>query len=946
MNFYKPNKPLINCLLLTIMATSASVATAETYVIHKDVSGKQAGSYFEYKDRYFVVGETAFDGWWSMTDKLVDGDIIYFGPHATGAITINKNNLTLLGSNAYCDQWSGQRTNPESSFTDKVTIANGVSGLTINGFTFTGDGCVRNETSGRGSTALHDISLLYNKIENTTLPNGPYQAIFYLGNAHRPNSTVDNQKDPSLWAANERYENVTIAHNAFIGKNAPNQPACIQVAGSYGTLNIVDNHFEYGGTSINLFNLSGDFNIKHNRFEHVGKGLLASGSATGEFCVRLYYIGARTGDKPVNGYIRHNIFDDCQGQSGMFALIRFYSGDANETIYKPHNTELYINHNVFKNKTSHQGTSNNYVFYANKGTCTDGAHVDWRFNRFDNSELQFAWVQPRWHNTPGRFYASSSEIFEHSTANSETEGTGTLIDYYGAKTAPDGTYFGGQWVTGNRLKSNTFAATTVVQSFDRDDVTGDFYFIQVQNGTYGSGGNGGGPYTSEKPVVVTRSYKTSSGYNETKMYLDWAGHGSNIGVLNVNGTCYMFVGGCQSSAKATAPQKVAIVPFVAGATVDIRQTSFSYGGKTYAIKHINRSMSSAYSHPYASVDQDNNLYVERSRSSAGDYFTIYDLTDVFNNPSTARPIRQLFIKAGTGKITGSSRAFFNNADNGFKTWSDQGFTVSGDYVYAYEGNGNEGYSGTPTPTDGFGILIINVANWRTGQFIYRKAILKTKVYGSTDQGPYKMIPGEPEAIKVHRDDSGRACLLIGVVEGASGKRKYNVFAYRQKRVAGQGRDLTTELQPVSNMSPDQSSMDFVSPVASTSASISVDVNGEVRDVNASIVGDDGQFFAVSKTAGDVYSDTHQYNVTFAPGNHKATYAAYLKLSTPGCSDIMVPLKGTFSGQLSGVEDVLVDRQARREIVGYYDLMGRRLDHPSGMTVIRYSDGHASKTIAR
>lgn len=947
-------------LILASMLTLSSEAKAETYLLHKDIAGKAEGSYYNYKDRYFQVGTTAFNSWWTLANKLQDGDIIYFGPQATGNITINKNNLTLLGANAFCDAWSGQRNNAaESSFTGTLTIANGVSGTTINGFLFTGEGCVRNETSGRGTTALHDISLVYNKCENTTIVQGDDNAIFFLGKAYRPNNSDTNTNDPSKWAANCRYENVTIAHNAFYGKYAANQPACIQVAGSYGTLNIEDNRFENGGCPINIFNLSGDFNIKHNQFKNVGQGLNENtGGSKGEFCIRLFYIGVRSGDAAVNGYIRHNIFDGCQGQSSMYSLIRFYAGNTSEAKYPPVNTALFINHNTFKNKTSFRDASNNYVFYADKGTCTDGATVDMRFNRYDQSELQFAWVKPAWMTEPGRFYASSTEIFEHTTAKSETEGTGTLIDYYGAKTAPDGTYFGGAFATGNRLKSNTFTNTTVVQSFDRDDVTGDFYFVQVQNGTYGNKHGGGYTYTNEKPLTVTRTYKTTTttkGWNETKMYLDWAGHGSNMAVININGTLWIVTGGNSISDTDPNPKKVCFVPYVAGAYASLNEKvdAFTYGGKTYNIKRLNRNwvtekgLSEEPYYPYPSIDRDNNLLVERSRTSGGDYFTVYELTDAFNNPETCKPIGQVFIAKGTAPMTTSSRDFYKTADKGFKTWSDQGFTISGDYIYTYEGNSLEGYSGTPTPTDGKPTQIVNVANWRTGEFVYRKAILKTTVYGSSDAGPYKINPGEPEGLKIHRDDSGRANLLIGVVEGASGARKFNVFAYRQKRVNGQGR-VFDSYNPTPTMTPAYNSLDFISSGGTDSKWFRVKINGEARDVHASIVGPDGYNFNVEKTAGDEYASNHDYSVKFTPTNNKVNFSAYLKLSTPNASDILVPLNGTYTGELTGIEDISTDNvQIENEIEGYYDLMGRRLtstDNYNGYIIIRYTDGSAEKIL--
>lgn len=944
------HKRILKATALAAIAMNITLkAQATDYLLHSDCNQMSEGQHCEYMGRSFTIGEEAFSSIEEILSKLQDGDNIYFSPGEVGNITISNNDITLYGANAFCDAWSGQRLNEETSFTGIVKIAPGISGLTINGFRFSGAGCVRNDDAARGTTAVKNFTFIYNKCESTTLERAANQAIIYMGDAWRPSNAA--HPDPTLREANARYENITIAHNAFMGNNAANQPGVIQIAGSTGITSITDNKFNYGGTSVSLFNTSGEFKIEHNSFTNVGAGLLAAGSATGEFCIRLYYIGARSNES-VSGDICHNVFDNCQGQSSMFSLIRFYSGDSNEAQYPPH-ADLRVNHNDFKNKTSYrESDGHNYVFYGNNGITTANATVDWRFNHFDQSELEFAWVRPSWHTTSGRFYAGSSELFEHTTSDSETTGTGTLIDFYGTTT--DGIKFGIPPADGTKIQNWTFKSTTVVQSADLDDVTNTWYFMQVMSAAYKK--TLSYSFVQDSPIVVTRHAKSGDSYTETVMNLDQAGHGSNMAVLNVDGTCYLVIGGCSGMGSASTPKKICILPYVAGATVNVTADSFTHNGTTYQIKHIDNPISGS-SFVYPSLDRDNNLLVIRTRTDSHNQFTVYDLMDAFYNPETCKPLKTISIPKYTMAITSSSREFLNKNDKGFTTWSDQGFTISGDYIYAYEGNGNEGYTGTPDPRDtSIGgdnkpILIINAFNWRTGEYVYRKAILKTKVYadavGTNNKlGPYSMDPGEPESIKVHRDASGHPNLIIGVVNGAVGARKYNLYAYRQKRVQGQGYKFTDNI-PSRKIGAEQTSLTLNSTGETSTATLNATNDSDVRDITTAIIGADGANFAVTKTAGSVIDGGFTFAVSFTPDKLKNEYTAYLRLSAPGATDIMIPLMGKYN-DYSAVEDINTDNDTiggELENAEYYDLMGRRLLKPQpGINIVRLPSERTCKII--
>ncbi len=914
-------------------------AAATDYLLHSGTSSMADGDWFLFKDRYFKVGETAFSSIWSILELLQDGDNIYFGPGAVGNITVSKNNIHLIGNNAFCDAWSGQRTADESVFSGTVKIAAGVDAVTINGFKFTGNGCVRNDDATRGSNALKNFAFIYNKCEATTLTQDSKTAVVYLGDAWRPGNT--EHPDPSLWAANARYENVTVAHNAFIGNEAANQPAFVHIAGSSGTTRVFDNHWELGGASLSLYNTCGEVTIEHNIFKNVGKGLLASGSAKGEFCVRLFYIGARE-IEPADVSLCHNVFDGCQGQSSMYSLIRFYSGDNNETKYPPY-ASLRVNHNHFSGKTSYRtNDGHNYVFYGNDEVTTTNATVDWRYNHYDQSELEFAWIRPAWKATSGRYYAGSSELFEHSTSDSETSGTGTLIDFYG--NVVNGIAFGTKPADGTAIQEWVMPSTTVVQSADRDDLTNDWYFIQVMASAYKKSHFPNSVQSS--PLVVMRHAKSGSTYKETTMNLDQAGHGSNMAVYNDGSQCYLFIGGC--SGTGSTPKKICIVPYVPGATVDVSSSSFTYGGKTYTIRYMPNPLASTDKTPYPSIDRDNNLLVIRTRQpGVSNSFSVFDLSEVLANPAAAKPLKTITIPCYTKKITSSSREFLNTADRGFTTFSDQGFTISGDYIYAYEGDGSGGYEDNPKPTDNKGVLIINAFNWRTGEYIYRKPILKTKTYTDatgTNQkrGPYSQQPGEPETVKVLRDATGHPNLVIGVVSGESGARRYNLYAYRQKRVNGQGYSFTDHV-PAKNIGATQSSLILSSNGATALADVTATSTADVRDITPAIVGSDGAVFDVVRTAGSVLGGGHSFRVSFTPDGIKHNYSAYLRLSSPSAPDVMIPLTATYNGEITGIGNISQDSDNDFEGAEYYDLSGRRLAAPCpGLNIVRLRTGRTIK----
>ena len=1106
--------------------TVGGKAYATDYLITKDAPRPNL-SYSDperYRGAFKHKPFTYLENWWTSWTELnsrvtlKSGDNVYFGPDVTiGDITISTSGVNFYGNNKDCLGWYGNDTQNQSAqtrlaethVTGRITLAQGVSDVTISGFRFTDNGQIYANNGGN-----NNIQVLNNVIENinarpeNTTEREDNWAVFYFGKAYRGS-------DYASAAAYNRYRDITIAHNDFRGRDIDYEADWIQVAGSCGNLHIHDNHFLYGGDGVNVFNAKDKVNILHNRFDKVGNGK-KYGSATGSFAVRLFTMGVVEAYH-VNVYVRHNYFDGCQGQSSKYAIIRFWNHDnsTNEHI-NPKWATLYINHNYFLNKTSFVkenssetdgpklGLGNEpkydhyYAFYSDI-VDGDAATVDWRFNRFDYSEMEFAYLISPWDRDrvsadklyPGRYYASLSGVFEHTTAEYLTDddrSTGTQCGFYGKKFDDNGngvidghnsgkddgdlTYFGGKAFVkavndknytrstnrnfigteeGNSYTFRPSLASTVVQSFDRDDETGYLYFVQVRNGTKGSDSYG---VTSEcdKPVILTKWEWNESTNSRTAshMFLDYAGHGSNMSVYRHQGQVYIVMGGNQSSTTSSNPREILIFPFVPSTqNIKLKDNSFTVNGVRYKIAHKQPSIPIGTKAPngqdvlsfvYPSIDHSNNLYVERQRTAGGDYFTVYEASDVFNciylNDGKTQPkiIGRCYIAAGAEKIgstsTSGTRPALNTYDNGFKTWDDQGFTIAGDYIYTFEGNGDDdnthinlhkGVNGNAGDKDG-AVQLINCINWRNGTFMYRRNINKHSTYntaltfpgdangdGKKLDGPAKKSAGEPEGIKVFRDATGRAQLIIGVVGGGSADRDYNLYAYRQKRTkcvskdykdGGTviGRKLTkdaykgyTSAIPDSKLSTDATVLSF-SGSTQQSQDFYHSNNGEARNVHATLVGEHAEYFTLTPhtsyyangtdlsllptpsgidfgstanwarpsnrdytyqdnltytpASNTAHTGEHKYQrgytITFNPSKYLRDYnKAWVKLSTPGAQDIYIPIRATYTGTVTSVENVINDN-GLLEVEGYYDLTGRRVENPEGFVIVRYTNGSAEK----
>ena len=367
------------------------------------------------------------------------------------------------------------------------------------------------------------------------------------------------------------------------------------------------------------------------------------------------------------------------------------------------------------------------------------------------------------------------------------------------------------------------------------------------------------------------------------MYLDHAGHGSNMAVCKYNGTLYIITGGKALDAN-TSPsydgiktQAISFVPFVSGATADCSKDSFTYGGKTYTIHYFKNKFNRNFQYP--TIDRDNRLYCERSTS--GDvYYGVYDLDEVFSKWSEAKPLNVVQVKKLTNKMNYTNdNSNIDELDKGFQTWDHQGFTISGDYIYHCEGVGRNNSAAATNNGKTIPTIILHVFNWRTGQLAYRKPVMKSEILSLDD--------GEPEGVKVHRDSKGRPHLLLGVVTGASGNRKANIFRYSLDETNGLASKINKTV-----ITPSATSLSLYSAdgnaVTNTFTFTRSDFYGTPQ---LCLTGADARHFSVKTDATSWLTAKNTVTVTYKPGIYNGNHTAKLRISSAYANDVIVTLNG-------------------------------------------------------
>lgn len=803
---------------------------AKNYLITSDATA--AGAIITHNGSKYTVGTDAFA---SLGDLMAAGpeesSTVYFTAGTFEGGTITVKGLSLLGCNANQDPRAAARTEV-TEITSGITI--NADDVTINGFNFTGNASVSNFTA-TAAAPLSGLTYIFNVSSGATLARSSSTAVVKLG---KPVSDAKATTSESQG----KYKNVTISHNIFKESEISNYVA---IAGGNDGITIYDNNFDRGATSIKLDNCAGLIKLKYNNFNEVG---VPTESLGGDFCMMLQRC-AQSGTTEFE--ITHNYFNNCIGQKSLYPLIRFYPGevDAVGTV-TPVNCTVGLKHNVFRKKRQVHNTYN-YLYYANQNSAEPVSH-DVRYNDCDSTNYAFGIFKNKGAAAQERYYADNFDLINTSNCTF-------------------GTY----------KAAYTTKAVTIIQSFDVDPVTGDVYYIQIENASLCTGLKS--TYGDPKALCVTRYDKSAN--SSAKMQLVWAGHGTNMSVGRIDGKVYIFTGGrgvLNSDETETTSTACCWFPWVSGAVVDMRKTSFTHNGKTYPIYTFDIDGKKG---EYPAVDEVSRHFVSRYPSGSKNVYAIYDLDNVISNQSKATPRKVVTLTKGDNPTSTSG-------DNGYNTWAHQGYAISGDYLYMLEGVSSE----NSTAINKKSTIALHVYNWRTNTFAYRKVLTasNTTLSGNTF--------GEPEGVSVRRNSSGHAELLFGVAIGNTGARKAVIYKYTPKEAA---MPLTKAVVTPSQTSLSLSTINNA-PISQTIETTNVNLHGGVIAV---ISGDDAKNFSVTRTNSSSWHENTTLTVTYTPTEWQAEAKAYMRLSSPMANDVIIPLEGVNKDTL-GVNSISADDEDR------------------------------------
>lgn len=881
-------------LLLSICAVMASgifPLIAANYLVSPSAIG--IGNVITYKGNEFTVGSNAFASFTDLANAtLEENSTVYVAPGTyTTEATFSTPGLTFLGNNAYQD-WTVTRSD-ESVIAASIHIE--ASNITINGFKFTGNGCITS-TKATNATPFSNINIIYNYSIEATLKRVKEQAVFLIGDRAGGNTAPTD-------AVQCRYKDVTIAHNYFEGDDT-HYSNCIALAGNYGTTQVFDNYFYYGGTSLLIDNAQGDIKVFSNVFKNVGASTAASpdGETAGDFCVALMrsaYANSTTLD------IKSNEFDGCYGQGSYFCPIRIYPG-TKKNLVDPQNLRVNINYNTFKNKDSFIPTNNNQVgenliLYADQSS-TKNVKFNLAHNHYDNRFYKYAWVTLDDGLAQREIYASQFARFRFGSDYS-TFGKSSL---------------NGVEVTDHALNVK-LGDNSVLQSFDIDPITGDMYFQQVMSSPTSYNNKYGFINGDHEPLVVTRVPCTRvDGYAYTyssaveKMEVGKAGHGTNMCLVRDNDGELWIWAGAKAEDNGTGDDKsTATARFKFAPDTDI---NFDGTGNTDSGVHYFDVNSSTNEYP--AVDETSRLLCVRTTKSTKNTYHIYDLDDALNGKKTKlKKVVLDKLEYAQSKI---------NGDTGYLTWSFQSFDICGDYIYMLEGvsnlDGNSTESGMPT-------LIITTYNWRTDQWVERHRL---------NYGRINNTYGEPEGFVIKPDEYGHVNAYVAVATGSSGARKVNVYKfiidYHRDWDTATGAPITvgTDTEKISNFgafsnypeknpavsfSTDIQQIELTATITSDrpAQSVTITNNNYLHGQwHGTITGTDADAFNVEISENTPFSTNATATVTFCPDDKRVNYNAVLRLHSPlatsnvESNDIVIPIIAKNNDELVAINEIQIN----------------------------------------
>ena len=904
----------ISILILSLCSIFTSNAT--DYLVSTNYTPDQETNY---QQRIFKAGTTHFQTLQEVLNIATEGDNIFLAPGTySGNFTLDVDNVSIFGSNSWKDVRSGKRnTSNESTFTGTITI--NADGVTLNGLKFTGAGRVVNTTAVNGAP-VKNITLKYNLVEASTL--GASTAVFYFGKSY---SDANALKDVSQL----RYENINISHNDFNGSKATNFCPFISIGGGYGNITIHDNQFTDGGNSIEVANSRGNITITNNKFQEVGKSLYNSSAAAnargGAFCV---YLNRNSLAGKTNINVSHNGFNKCTGRQTLYALIRYFQGDKNstDTYVTPAGTTAKINHNVFLSKTTYTDDNYNYVLYCNKDYMGD-VTVDARYNYFDNSDMCLAHIKMPGKTAQERFYSSSFGFYDFRESQN--------VSYE-------------QVLNGwENARSARVAQSFDISEYDFDDNGNPYYYFNhIQNQSVA---NNLSTYGCVEAQLITRVYNANTS-TEKRAHVDaiHAGHGSNMVIFrhdDKNWVCCGGYGALNSTGESCLSNGITIFPYHSAnlkatypSLVDCSGSKTSFvdiNQKTrpiYSFKTDNEKKSSSWYGHCPAIDETSRYLAVLSRKKGGPMCVeVYHFDEILDHlmNGAARPalINTFQIDKGADAYSGIT------GDQGFWTWDHQGFTISGDYIYFMEGCGIEHEASIDKkPT-----VIFHAYNWRTGKSHLRRQV-KASVIMS-------MSHGEPEGIKIRRASNGRPYMYLNIANGPGGDRNVNLIRYNNLyKDAGLPWGVKLPLSK-GKTTPASTTLSFST---ATTASQSLNLTNDYLkgDLSVTVAGENAEFFSVTTKNINALSNTSTLTVTYNPVNPTTeTHSAVLRISSTYADDVIIPLSGTFTGEIfTGIEAIRAENENIE--TKYYNIYGVEVENPSNGIFIKTEGKKATKVIIK
>lgn len=902
---------------LVILLCSILSANATDYLVSTNYT---TGVDTEYKQRFFTPGITLFPTLTEALSKVQSGDNIFLAPGTYASnITLTTDNISIYGNNSWKDVRSGQRdTSNESIITGTITV--NANGITLNGLKFTGAGRVVNTTAANGSP-IKNITLKYNLVEASTLNNTT--AVFSFGKVY---SNTDAKANLSQL----RYENITISHNDFNGSKASNFCPFIIIGGGYGNITIHDNKFTDGGNSIEVGNSRGNIKITNNKFDEVGKSLFNASAATnargGAFCV---YLNRNSFAGTTNIDVSHNGFNKCTGRQTLYALVRYFQGDKNstDTYVVPVGTKAKMNHNVFLGKTTYTDDNYNYVLYCNKDYMGD-VTVDARYNYFDNSDMCMAHIKMPGKTAQERFYSSSFGFYDFRESQN--------VSYE-------------QVLNGwENARSARVAQSFDISEYDFDDNGNPYYYFNhIQNQSIA---NNLSTYGCVEAQLITRVYNANTS-TEKRAHVDaiHAGHGSNMVIFrhdDKNWVCCGGYGALNSTGESCLSNGITIFPYHSAnlkatypSLVDCSGSKTSFvdiNQKTrpiYNFKTDNEKKSSSWYGHCPAIDETSRYLAVLSRKKGGPMCVeVYHFDEILDHLMNGadRPalINTFQIDKGADAYSGIS------GDQGFWTWDHQGFTISGDYIYFMEGCGIEHEASIDKkPT-----VIFHAYNWRTGKSHLRRQV-KASVIMS-------MSHGEPEGIKIRRASNGRPYMYLNIANGPGGDRNVNLIRYNNLyKDAGLPWGVKLPLTK-GKTTPASTSLSF-STATSTSQSLKLTNDYLKGDLSVTVAGENAEFFSVTTSNTNALSKSSTITISYNPVNPTSeTHNVVLRISSTYADDVLVPLTGSYTGEVvTGIERIRVDAEEDSKIT-YYNLHGVEIENPTNGIYIKKQGNKTSKVIIK